>query len=112
MSSEYDDIYGCDEDNPNEVFQYNMGDEWLNGAYDETGDRSVCDICGQELKWNPIDQKYECPDCGQEMNRTVYFNHIGANPPGQICLTACNENYPFCKKYCPHYSFDSDDPML
>lgn len=91
---------------------FNMGDEWVNGAYDENGDSGICDVCGQELKWNPIKQEYECPTCGQEMDRAAYFNHIGANPPGQICLTGCNENYPYCKKYCPHYEIDPDDPMM
>lgn len=98
---EYDDIY-----------QLNMGDEWMNSAYDENGDDAVCDICGTDLKWNPEKRIYYCRGCGQEFSRVGYFNHIGANPPGPKCVTQCWENYPFCKKYCLEYDIPYDDPML
>ena len=99
-------------DDFNDIFKFNMADEWMNGAYDEMGGSAVCDVCRSELRWNPEKQDYECPSCGQNMDRIAYFNHIGAEPPGSICLTSCNENYPFCKKYCLHYTFDPNDPMM
>lgn len=87
-------------------------DDWVNGAWDEQGDRAVCDLCGGEMKWNPVMAKWYCPDCEQEMDRKTYFNHIGAIPPGEACLVSCEENYPFCKKHCEHYEIDPTDPML
>ena len=95
-----------------ELYEIDARDEWMNAAYDEEGGVAVCDICGQELRWNPTRHMWTCPGCGQEMNRAVYFNHIGAEPPGRDCLTSCYENYPFCKKSCVRYSISSDDPML
>lgn len=94
------------------VYRIDAKDEWINGAYDEEGNVAVCDICGGELAWNSSACHWYCRDCGQEMDRPTYFNHIGANPPGPICLTNCGENYPFCKKYCEQYDIDPEDPML
>lgn len=86
-------------------------DEWINGAWDETGERAICDRCGEELKWNPVMVHWYCTGCDQEMDRKTYFNHIGACPPGEDCLLTCEENYPFCKKTCERYEIDLDDPM-
>ena len=97
----YDDIYRID-----------AFDEWVNGAYDENGDTSVCDMCGGDMRWNPVMQNWYCRECEQIMDRPTYFNHIGANPPGPECITNCQENYPFCKKHCDHYKIDPNDPML
>lgn len=101
-----------DRDEYDEIYKLDMRDEWINSAYDENGDISVCDICGGEMKWNMEHHEWYCPDCGQIMNRIQYFNHIGANPPGCECITNCCENYPFCKKYCLNYNISPDDPML
>lgn len=94
------------------IYRINAKDEWLNGAYDEEGNISVCDICGSELRWNAKAHIWYCGNCGQKMDRSIYFNHIGANPPGKDCLSQCGENYPFCKKYCERYDIDPDDPLL
>lgn len=98
--NEYDEIYKID-----------MRSEWLNSAYDENGNAVLCDLCGEEMKWNPRKHIWFCPDCGQEMSRAVYFNHIGADFPGRECLTNCRENYPICKRSCERFSIDPDDPM-
>lgn len=101
-----------DRDEYNDLYKLDMTDEWVNAAYDENGDVAVCDICGAEMKWSLERHEWYCPDCGQTMNRALYFNHIGAEPPGMECLTNCCENYPFCKKTCERYIIDSDDPIL
>lgn len=98
-------------DHYEDIYKIDAFDEWVNGAYTENGDTAICDCCGGEMKWNPVMQHWYCKECGQEMDRPIYFNHIGANPPGILCLTNCNENYPFCKKRCEHYLIDKDDPM-
>lgn len=100
------------DDEYTEIYRVDMRDEWMNAAYDETGNAAVCGLCGAELRWNPVMECWYCPDCGQEMNRVEYFDFIGAQPPGAQCLTNCCENYPFCKKYCERYAIDPDDPML
>ena len=97
---EYDDIY-----------QVDCKDEWINGAYDENGDSAVCDICGEEMKWDPTKHNYKCSSCGQEMDRAAYFNHIGADPPSAICLTRCRENYPFCKSFCIYFDSGFDESL-
>lgn len=101
-----------DRDEYNDLYKLDMKDEWMNSAYDEHGDAAACDICGTDMKWDPIRRAWYCPGCGQIMTRALYFNHIGAEPPGLECLTNCCENYPFCKQYCTRYLIDSDDPML
>lgn len=95
-----------------EPCECDMLDEWENAAYDEEGNEAVCDICTEPLRWGPVMGRWTCPGCGREMSRANYFNHIGAEPPGEDCLTACQENYPFCKKICERYSIPHDDPML
>ncbi len=94
------------------IRKLDMTDIWQNSAYDENGDSAVCDFCGADLRWRPQDHVWYCPDCGQVMNRTLYFDHIGANPPGDGCLLDCDQNYPFCKKDCLRYPIDPNDPML
>lgn len=101
-----------DRDEYAKIYKLDMRDEWMNTAYDESGDAVICNICGDEMKWNPVGRKWYCPDCGQEMSRPIYFNYIGAEPPGVECLTNCCENYPFCKKVCERYLIDPTDPML
>ena len=94
------------------LYKVDADDEWRNSAYDENGDCVVCDICSEEMKWSGSGHEWFCPGCGQKKTRIQFFNHIGAEPPGSDCLTRCNENYPFCKKYCDRYPIDPDDPML
>lgn len=101
-----------DQDEYDKLYRLDMMDEWMNTAYDEDGDVAVCDFCGADMKWDQTQREWYCPECGQTMTRALYFNHIGAEPPGLECLTNCCENYPFCKKYCERYFIDSDDPML
>lgn len=102
----------CNFNDYDKIYELDMCDEWMNSAYDESGDSALCDICSSEMKWSPVERKWFCPDCGREMNRPVYFNHIGAEPPSRECLTSCGENYPFCKKYCERFLIAPDDPML
>lgn len=101
-----------DRDEYNDIYKLDMTDEWMNAAYDESGEAVACDICGADIKWDRTQREWYCPECGQTMTRALYFNHIGAEPPGLECLTTCCENYPFCKKYCERYFIDPDDPML
>ena len=101
-----------DRDEYNEIYKLDMQKEWTESAYDENGDSVFCDICGEELKWNPVTGGWICRGCGQEMTRCAYFDYIGAETPGSECLTSCRENYPFCKKTCERYFFDPMDPML
>lgn len=101
-----------DQDEYGKIYRVDMKDEWANSAYDENGESVLCDICSSEIKWNPKERLWYCPECGQQMSRAVYFDYIGADPPGADCLTNCCENYPFCKKYCALYLIDPTDPML
>lgn len=101
-----------DRDEYSEIYKLDMREEWMNTAYDENGEAVFCDICGGELKWNGESGIWCCRDCGQEMTRSVYFDFIGAEPPGAECLTNCRENYPFCKKTCDRYLIAPTDPML
>lgn len=87
-------------------------DEWMNSAYDEDGNAVLCEHCSSEMKWEPAQQIWYCSECGSEMNRSAYFQYIGAQPPGDMCLFSCCENYPFCKKHCEHYIIDPDAPMM
>ncbi len=95
-----------------DIRRLNAFDEWVNGAYDERGNSAICDLCGGEMKWNPVMCHWYCIECEQTMDRKTYFNHIGAMPPGLFCVDQCEENYPFCKKYCEHFIIDSKDPIL
>ena len=74
-------------------------------VYTEDGDTVNCDMCQGEIKWK--DGRYECPRCKQVMSREVFFNHIGANPPGDECI-ACASLYPGCV-FCPHGYVDDED---
>lgn len=67
-------------------------------VYDEHGDTVICDECGHEIYWK--DGIYVCPQCGKTMSRQVFFDYIGAMPPGPKCLT-CDNLYPGCVT-CPH----------
>lgn len=86
----YDDVYDDYED------AMNCSD--YDDVYDETGDSVLCDYCHGEIKWK--DGRYVCPECGQVMTRDVFFNYIGAEPPGPECLT-CGQPYPVCYG-CPY----------
>ncbi|MEG2624364.1 MAG: hypothetical protein RSC06_15855 [Clostridia bacterium] len=85
---------------------------WRNGAYTEDGNVAICDRCGEDMQWNPVMQNWHCQGCEQIMDRPVYFNHIGANPPGSYCIPDCEENYPYCKKRGEHYEIDPNDPLM
>lgn len=99
--NEYDEIYKID-----------MCSEWMNSAYDENGNTVICDLCGEDMRWNPAKHNWFCSGCDQEMNRATYFNYIGADFPNCECLVNCNENYPICKRSCDRISTNPDDPML
>ena len=98
-------------DDYDEIYRIDADDDWKNSGYDENGDEACC-VCGESIRWSPIDRLWFCPKCGLQYDRADYFECIDANPPGVKCLTQCQENYPFCKKYCPWYKIPKDDPMI
>ena len=112
MRNDWDKDNFNDEDDYAEVYQVDTMDEWENSAYDEEGNAAACDICGSDMRWSPERHVWYCPECGEEMDRAVYFNHIGAEPPGSDCLTNCNENYPFCTRSCMLHPPKLDNPFL
>lgn len=95
---EYDYIYnGVKKSDNIEIIEPIFG-EVYDDVYDENGDSVFCDICGNEIKWK--EGIYICPDCGQTMSRSVFFNYIGAEPPGPECVS-CANLYPGCI-ICPY----------
>lgn len=94
------------------LYELDSLDEWINTGYDEEGNTAVCDICSGEMRWSRNNNSWICRDCGRELSRSEWFNHIGANPPSSVCITNCLENYPFCKKICDRFLFDPDDPIM
>lgn len=96
------------------VNEPDANDEWINGAYDDTGAAVFCEhrYCDGELRFDPALRSWYCPDCGARMDRKDYFDYIGADPPGPDCLHDCDENYPWCKHICDRYYIDPNDPML
>ena len=109
---EYYEVYDSDEESDDDedvegielVLKSVFSDEY-DDVYTEDGDIVTCDFCGEEIKWK--NGEYVCLDCGQEMSRDVFFNYIGAEPPGDKCIT-CNELYPGCM-YCPHGYIKEDE---
>lgn len=67
-------------------------------VYDENGDTVRCDSCGFDIHWK--DGVYVCPSCGRIMSREVFFDYIGATPPGPRCID-CDNLYPGCMT-CPY----------
>lgn len=96
-NEEYDYIYNNINHSDIETTEPVFG-EVYDDVYDENGDAVFCDCCGNEIKWK--DGIYICPECGQTMSRSVFFNYIGAEPPGIECET-CSNLYPGCI-ICPH----------
>lgn len=94
------------------LFRRNAFDDWLNGSFDDEGGSAVCGRCFTELRWKSDGSGCYCPECEQELDRSDYFNYIGAQPPGSDCVYGCTEPYPQCKQFCDRYSIDPDDPML
>jgi len=108
---EYEEIYGLDDDvyDPDEdeieddLEEYPIeffDDPSYEEIYDENGEYSLvqCDSCQETIRWKNGD--YICPNCGTVMNRSEFFNCIGAEPPGIECST-CNNLYPGCV-ICPY----------
>lgn len=91
------DIY--DEDEYEDVYdEYTDIYDGYDEVYDEDGYEVLCDMCTGEIKWK--DGVYVCPKCGQIMSREVFFNYIGADPPGEECVH-CDNLYPGCV-ICPY----------
>lgn len=67
-------------------------------VYNENGDAVYCDSCGEEIRWK--DGIYFCMGCGKRMSRQVFFDYIGATPPGPHCID-CDNPYPGCIT-CPY----------
>ena len=72
--------------------------QWRFTAYDKCGMPAVCDICGEELTWHRDGRGVYCSACGREMDRGIFFNHIGAQP-GARCV-ACFGIWPLCREDC------------
>lgn len=113
-SDEYENIYGDGvsisrpgpEDNEHPyIYKIDAKDEFVNGAYDEDGDCASCDRCDGELRFE--DGQWVCRECGNVIDRPSYFNYIGAEPPGDACIT-CGNNYPLCKRWCHIYNVEQD----
>lgn len=60
-------------------------------VYDTEGYEVRSECCGVPIKWQ--DDHYVCPECGQTIEREYFFNYIGAELPGELCLT-CDQLYP------------------
>jgi len=89
----------------NRIYEHNESDSSYDDVYDEDGNEVNCDYCHAEMKFKG--GQYVCLECGQVMSREVFFNYIGAEPPGSECVT-CDNLYPGCI-VCPHgYVVDED----
>ena len=88
--------------------EYDMHYEYENSAYDEDGNAVVCSICGEEMMWDPVFERWVCDHCEIHMDRPEYFNYIGADPKHEKCMNDCNENYPHCRSTCPYFDFDEE----
>ena len=97
MSGTYEDYESIFE---NQTFDMELieDDEDYDFVYDEEGNEVPCDLCDGRIAFE--NGKYVCPYCEQIFTRAEFFNYIGANPPGDKCLT-CTELYPGCT-YCPN----------
>lgn len=75
-------------------------------VYDEEGDWVRCTNfgCDAVIKYRS-DNQYVCPRCDEVIPRAEFFDHIGAEPLGEKCLT-CDEKYPSCKEFCVVYGHD------
>lgn len=75
--------------------------DWPELAYDEDGNEVHCEHCDEEtLVWNEAGY-WECPNCGERVNRKEFLSLIGAQLPDARCVT-CKSNYPACKEWCPY----------
>ena len=105
---DYDYIYGEDEEKTTiddvdeyiEIYKVDTTDAYYNGAFDEDGGEVICGCCGGELRFR--DDYWECQNCGATMDRTEYFNYIGAESTYPECIT-CGDNYPVCRKWCSYH---------
>lgn len=79
-------------------------DDDYSDVFDEDGDSVICDCCGDLIKFR--NGKYVCSGCGQVLSRSEFFNYIGADIPGDECLT-CDNLYPGCTQ-CP-YGYEIED---
>ena len=75
-----------------------------NFVYDEEGNWVECDECRTPLVWE--DGQYYCPTCEEYWSRETFFDYIGAELPGDECLT-CDNCYPGCI-VCP-YGYEDED---
>lgn len=73
-------------------------------AYDEEGYEVTAVCCGVPIMWD--DENYVCPECGRIFSREEFFNLIGANLPGNLCVT-CDQLYP-CTSCHRGYEIEDD----
>ena len=77
------------------TFDYVNGDYFCDPSYDSVYDEEenevLTECCGVPMKW--LDDHYVCPECGETIARQDFFEIIGANIPGDLCLT-CDQLYP------------------
>lgn len=78
------------------VFPYE--EVYGNEVYTEEGDSIECSWCGGPIIYR--DGNYTCASCGKVIDRSEFFNWIGAEPPGPECKS-CDNLYPGCI-ICPH----------
>lgn len=76
-------------------------------VFDEDGGGVTCDRCGEDMLFDENNSDYACSCCGRRMSRAEFFYYIGAQLPGDECIS-CNELYPGCQ-WCPHGLVEEDD---
>ena len=81
--------------------------EGYDDVYDEDGNEVSGAQCSSELLFNHNNGSYHCPSCNQELSREEFFNFIGAELPGPLCVS-CGSSYPGCGT-CPYGYIDEDE---
>ena len=75
-------------------------------ATDEDEDGVLCPACRDfELYMEEDGGHYFCPACGERITRAEFFDYIGAQLPGPVCLS-CSQNYPGCKRSGVCFDYD------
>ena len=75
------------------LFGFGKHNDEYNSIYSDSDRTGNCPYCNTEIRWK--DGQYICPNCGEVMSRSEFFNAIGAEPPGPECVD-CNNLYPGC----------------
>ncbi len=84
-----------------ELLHWVRPDEVVEAASDERGGPVPCPACGGDcgMYYAACDNVWYCRDCGYEMDRHTFLDHIRAALPMPECQ-ACMDNYPVCRIWC------------